>query len=60
MDTQITLLSDDLAQLRDLSLQEMEQVSGGEFMNPREWIEACIVCLHVEALGLHLAQGPLT
>jgi hypothetical protein len=40
------------AELREISLEEMEQVSGGEFMNPDEWITACVISMEQYAKGL--------
>jgi hypothetical protein len=40
------------AELRDLSLEEMEHVSGGEFMNPDEWITARVIVMEDTAKGL--------
>jgi hypothetical protein len=48
------------ADVRELSLEEMEQVSGGEFMNPSDWIAGCIVRMVVAAGGgLQISTAPL-
>jgi hypothetical protein len=46
--------------LHELSLEDMEQVSGGEFMNPVEWIATTLVCMACLARGAQIAKGPLT
>jgi hypothetical protein len=40
------------ADLRELPLEEMERVSGGEFMNPDEWITARIIVMEDTAKGI--------
>jgi hypothetical protein len=40
------------ADLRELPLEVMEQISGGEFMNPDEWITACVISMEQYAKGL--------
>ena len=39
-------------ELRHLSLEEMEHISGGEFMNPDEWITARVIVMEDTAKGL--------
>jgi hypothetical protein len=40
------------AEVSELSLEEMEQVSGGEFMNPDEWITARVIVMEDTAKGI--------
>jgi hypothetical protein len=46
-------------ELRDLSFEEMEQVSGGEFMMPTEWITSRIVAFELAAAATGISRGPL-